>query len=171
MPLYGPLSDVQELSPGSDIVHPDQPSIAYRAELVSAWTFNKDRSQCTLTSPYYATFCSAPFGRTRCTLTSLSAGILIRIGRITRHFAWPLSDDQELSPGSDLLLRDIFPGPFGRSRCTLTSRRLHIGLNYKLSAKKSDHVHAELPSAVYGADLLGFASPSAYLVNWALFTW
>ncbi|KAH3754625.1 hypothetical protein DPMN_189305 [Dreissena polymorpha] len=106
---------------------------------------------------YNATFCLAPFGRTRCTLTSrrlpiglnyvlrdilpctltsrrlpiglnkFRPGLLIRIGRITGHFAWPLSDEQELSPGSDLVHADQ-PVPFGRTRCTLTSRRLPIGL-------------------------------------------
>ncbi|KAH3782380.1 hypothetical protein DPMN_160295 [Dreissena polymorpha] len=35
-----PLSDEQELSPGRDLVHADQPSTAHRAELVSAGTFN-----------------------------------------------------------------------------------------------------------------------------------
>ncbi|KAH3839906.1 hypothetical protein DPMN_113346 [Dreissena polymorpha] len=118
---------------------------------------------CTLTSPYYATFCLAPFGGARCTLTSLSAGTLIRIG--------PLSDEQELSPGSDLVhafqpstayRAELVSGgsfnknrtyyatsclaPFGRTRCTLTSRRLPIWLNYDL-------VHADQPSTAYRAKL------------------
>ncbi|KAH3704784.1 hypothetical protein DPMN_079845 [Dreissena polymorpha] len=49
----------------------------------------------------------APFGRTRCTLTSPYFSYA--------SFRRPLSDEQELSPGRDL--------------CTLTSRRLSIGLN------------------------------------------
>ncbi|KAH3788310.1 hypothetical protein DPMN_166446 [Dreissena polymorpha] len=82
-------------------------------------------------------------------LSLFRPGLLIRIGRITRHFAWPLSDEQELSPGSDLehadqpstayraeLDRTYYAtfclAPFGRTRCTLTSRRLPIGLYYVL---------------------------------------
>ncbi|KAH3897653.1 hypothetical protein DPMN_021846 [Dreissena polymorpha] len=56
------------------------------------------RTRCTLTSPYYATFCLAPLGRTRCTLTS-------------PYYA------------------TFCLAPFERTRCTLTSRRLPIGLN------------------------------------------
>ncbi|KAH3784705.1 hypothetical protein DPMN_162669 [Dreissena polymorpha] len=99
---------------------------------LSAWTFNKDRTYyatfclwpstaylAELNRTYYATFCLAPFGQTRCMLTSR-----------------PLSDEQEctlttrrLPIGMNYVLRDILPAPFRRIRCTLTSRRLPIGLN------------------------------------------
>ncbi|KAH3694123.1 hypothetical protein DPMN_081562, partial [Dreissena polymorpha] len=70
---------------------------------------------CTLTSPYYATFCLASFGRTRCTLTS-----------------------RRLPIGLNYVLRDILLGPFRTNKsyppeatsCTLTSRRLPLWLNY-----------------------------------------
>ncbi|KAH3808920.1 hypothetical protein DPMN_137280 [Dreissena polymorpha] len=248
-----PLSDEQELSPGRDLMHADQPSTACRAELVSAGSFNKNRSQCTLTSrrlpctltsrrlpiglnytltsrrlpctltsrrlpctltsrrlpctltslsagtyfsyasfprplsdeqelspgrdlvhadqpstaSYYAPCLpgpfrtnKAPFGRTRCTLTSrrlpFRLGLLIKNRRISRHFAWPLSDEQ--APGSDHVHADQ-PGPFGRTRCTLTSRRLPIGLKRPLSDKQelspgSDLVHTELTLAACRADLI-----------------
>ncbi|KAH3784219.1 hypothetical protein DPMN_162172 [Dreissena polymorpha] len=50
--------------------------------------------------------CTLNSNRRPCTLTSLSAWTFNEIGRITRHFAWPLSDEQELSPGSDLVHAD-----------------------------------------------------------------
>jgi len=40
MHILGPLSDKQELSPGSDIVHTELPLAACRADLVSALCFN-----------------------------------------------------------------------------------------------------------------------------------
>ncbi|KAH3791669.1 hypothetical protein DPMN_145158 [Dreissena polymorpha] len=73
------------------------------------------RTRCTLTSPYYATFCLAPFGRTRCTLTSpfYATFCLAPFGR-TRCTLTSLS--------AGTITQD-------RSQCTLTSRRLPIGLN------------------------------------------
>ncbi|KAH3799614.1 hypothetical protein DPMN_153225, partial [Dreissena polymorpha] len=84
-------------------------------------------------------------------------GLLIRVGRSTRHFAcYPLSDKQQLSPGSRLPFRPgflirvgrimrhyaskwvcPFKGPFRTNtiypseafKCKLTSRRLPIGMN------------------------------------------
>ncbi|KAH3893274.1 hypothetical protein DPMN_017420 [Dreissena polymorpha] len=62
-----------------------RPGLLIRCTLtsLSAGTFNYDRT-------YYATFCLAPFGRTRCTLTSR-----------------PLADKQEFSHGSELVHAEL----------------------------------------------------------------
>ncbi|KAH3694129.1 hypothetical protein DPMN_081568 [Dreissena polymorpha] len=76
-------------------------------------TLTSRRLPCTLTSLSAGTFISyasfpmhadqpAPFERTRCTLTSLSAGTFISYASFPR----PLSDEQELSPGRDLVHAD-----------------------------------------------------------------
>ncbi|KAH3725535.1 hypothetical protein DPMN_051380 [Dreissena polymorpha] len=131
----------------------------------------RDIMPCTLTSPYYATFCLASFGRTRCTLNSLRPGLLIRIGRITphfawplsdeqfrqgllirigritRHFAWPLSEEQELSPECDLF----------RQGLVIRNGRITPHFAWPLSdeqAPGSDLVHADQPSTAYRAELV-----------------
>ncbi|KAH3779787.1 hypothetical protein DPMN_157593 [Dreissena polymorpha] len=87
-------------------MHADQPSTAHRAELVSAGTFNKGRPRaCSLFSLHLVRVISnAPFGRTRCTLTSRRLPCMLT----SLHADHPF--DREAS--------------FGRTRCTLTSRRL-----------------------------------------------
>ncbi|KAH3804198.1 hypothetical protein DPMN_132480 [Dreissena polymorpha] len=84
-----PLSDEQELSPERDVVHADQP-------------FDRDFQ--------------APFGRTRCTLTSRRLPYTLTSRRLPctlsspsisyASFPRPLSDEQELSPGRDLMHAD-----------------------------------------------------------------
>ncbi|KAH3872125.1 hypothetical protein DPMN_035339 [Dreissena polymorpha] len=113
-------------------------------------TLTSRRLPCTLTSSYYATFCLAPFGGARCTLTSLSAGTLIRIGDRTYYatsclapfgrtrctLTSPYYATSCLAPFGRTRCTLTSPyyatsclAPFGRTRCTLTSRRLPIGLN------------------------------------------
>ncbi|KAH3773337.1 hypothetical protein DPMN_174696 [Dreissena polymorpha] len=131
---------LRDILPGpfrTNKMHADQPSTAYRAELDRTYyaTFclaSFGRTRCTLTSPYYATFCVAPFGRTRCTLISRRLPIGLNYFR---------------------------PGLLIRIGCTLTSRRLPIGLKRPLSDKQelspgSDLVHTELPLAACRADLI-----------------
>ncbi|KAH3783023.1 hypothetical protein DPMN_160950 [Dreissena polymorpha] len=107
----------------------------------STCTLTSRRLPCTLTSRRLP--CTLTSRRLSCTLTSRRLPCTLTSPFISyASFPRPLSDEQELSPGRDLVHADQ-PAPFGRTRCTLTSRRLP----YTLTS-----LPAKLPSASCRAD-------------------